>query len=172
MNWRRWAITGTTFSYIFGRNRSFGTLRIVLTLCLVRLITPGLAIAQDSPPQAMALAPGPNLIMVERPKPKVRTFNRSFTVLALLSAAAMVADVELTANCLKTVPNCRESNPLMGSDPSRARLYGVNVPIYAGTILLSRMLRHRSPDRKVWMTPFLSFTGAHVVGVSSDLWAR
>ena len=86
------------------------------------------------------LAPGTQFI-IERTPPsqiKPRIFNRTFAILAAVSAAAMVADVELTANCLKTSVNCHEANPLLGKDPSRARLYGVNVPLYAGEMMLSQ----------------------------------
>jgi hypothetical protein len=118
-----------------------------------------------------ALAPRTNFV-IKKATPQVRTFDHSFAFLATVSAATAVADLELTANCLKTVVNCREGNPFMGSEPSRARLYGMNVPIYVGEIVLSRMLRRRYPERKLWMMPLLSFTGIHVVGVSSNLWAR
>jgi hypothetical protein len=120
-----------------------------------------------------ALAPRMNFLVRNTPvEAKVHTFNRTFTFLAAVSAAATIADIELTANCLKTVGNCRETNPLLGSNPSRARLYGVNVPIYASQLMMSRMLQRRFPQRKLWMVPFLSSTGTHVVGAASNLWAR
>jgi hypothetical protein len=119
------------------------------------------------------LAPRNSFVARSIPSPaRPRTFDRTFALLATVSAAMMVADVELTANCVKTVANCREANPLFGSDPSRARLYGVNVPIYAGEVLLSQILRRKFPERKSWMRPFLSLTGAHGVGVVSGLRAR
>lgn len=120
------------------------------------------------------LAPGPSFI-IERTTPapvKPRVFDRTFAFLTVMAAAATVADVELTANCLKTAANCRESNPLMGKDPSRGRMYGVNVPIFAGEMMVSRMLRRKSPERKSWMMPPLALTGMHTVGAASNLWAR
>jgi hypothetical protein len=123
------------------------------------------------PPAPLALRP--NFLVQNTPNEvKVHRFNRTFVFLATVSAAATIADIELTANCLKTVGNCRESNPLLGSDPSRARLYSVNVPIYASQMMLSRMLQRRFPQRKLWMVPFLSSTGTHAVGAASNLWAR
>jgi hypothetical protein len=120
-----------------------------------------------------AYSPRVNFIVGNVPQPpKVRTFDHTFTLLAILSAAATVADIEMTANCLKTVQNCRESNFLLGSDPGRARLYGVNVPIYAGQIMLSRVLRRRFPERKLWTIPLLSSAGTHAVGVASNLRVR
>ncbi len=123
---------------------------------------------------AEPLAPGPSFI-IERTTPapaKPRVFDRTFAFLTVMAAAATVADVELTANCLKTAANCRESNPLMGKDPSRGRMYGVNVPIFAGEMMVSRMLRRKSPERKSWMMPPLALTGMHTVGAASNLWAR
>jgi len=118
------------------------------------------------------LAPGTKFIIENTPPAEVksRIFNRTFAILAAVSAAATVADVELTANCLKTSVNCHEANPLWGKDPSRARLYGVNVPIYAGEMMLSRVLRRK--ERKAWMMPLASLTGIHAVGAASNLWAR
>jgi hypothetical protein len=119
-----------------------------------------------------AVAPRTNFIMIKRPISQPRTFDRAFVILAAVSAATAVADIELTANCLKTVVNCREGNPFMGSDPSRARLYGMNIPFYVGEIVLSRMLRRRFPERKTWTMPLLSATGMHAVGISSNMRAR
>ena len=118
------------------------------------------------------LAPRTSFIVAAPAPVKPRTFNHTFAILALVSAAMTVADVELTANSLKTVANSREANPLLGSNPSRARLYGVSVPIYAGEIALGHLLRRRFPERKSWMRPFVSLTGAHAVGVVSNLRAR
>jgi hypothetical protein len=118
------------------------------------------------------LAPGTSFMVEKRTPSPARThsFDRAFALLVTVSAVATVADLELTANCLKTVANCREANPLLGSDPSRARLYGVSVPIYAGQVILSRMLRRK--ERKTWMMPLVSLTGMHAVGAASNLWSR
>ncbi len=45
-----------------------------------------------------------------------------------LNVAATVADIEGTQACLRA-HTCRESNPLFGSNPSRARSYGTGIPI-------------------------------------------
>lgn len=159
---------------------------IALLLCCAaysaaQSTTPSTLPDTNSPIMAYALRPVPpaplaprmNFLVENTPRSaEAHKFNRTFVFLATLSAAATVADIELTANCLKTNRNCRETNPLLGSDPSRARLYGVNVPILAGQMMLSRMLQRRFPQRKLWMAPFISTTGTHVVGVASNLWAR
>lgn len=106
------------------------------------------------------------------PQDKAHTLGRSFAILATVSAATTVADIELSVNCMRTVVNCREANPLMGSDPSRARLYGVNVPIYVGQVVLSRMLKRKFPERKLWLMPLLSLTGTHAAGVASNIWSH
>jgi hypothetical protein len=131
-------------------------------------------LAAATPPSSVEpLAPRTNFWVENTSRPATaRSSNRTFMLLATVSAAAMVADVELTANCVKTVSNCREANPFMGSNPSRARLYGVNVPIYAGEMMLSRMFRRKYPERKLWMFPLLSFTGAHVAGAASNVSLR
>ncbi len=136
-------------------------------------VSPELVSAMNAVPFE-PLAPGNSFVAARNIPAPVRphTFDRTFALLATMSAAMMVADLELTANCVKTVTNCREANPLFGSDPSRARLYGVNVPIYAGEVLVSQLLRRKFPERKSWMRPFLSLTGAHGVGVVSGLRAR
>ena len=137
------------------------------------LVSPELVSALHAVPFE-PLAPSTSWVISKTaPTPvKPRVFNRTFALLATVSAAMTVADVELTANCLKTAANCREANPLLGSNPSRTRLYGVSVPIYAGEFALSQMLRRKFPDRKSWTRPFLSLVGAHAVGVGSNLRAR
>jgi hypothetical protein len=145
-------------------------------------IDPALPIKFDSFEMASAarpssmepLAPSTRFLVENTPRPvPVRSnSNRTFLLLATISAAAMVADVELTANCLRTVANCHEANPLLGSNPSRTRLYGVNVPLYAGEMLMSRAFRRKYPDRKLWMLPVLSTTGAHIAGAASNMAVR
>ena len=45
-----------------------------------------------------------------------------------LNLAATVADIEGTQSCLHA-HTCTEANPLFGSDPSRARSYGIGIPL-------------------------------------------
>lgn len=155
---------------------------VVLLFCAISLraqsITPIMRVSLAEP------VPAPTADLIEAPLPretfigaapqgKSSNFNRSFAVLATLSAATMVADIELTANCVRNSGNsCREANPLLGSDPSRARMYGLNVPIYMSELLLSRMLNRKLPERKLWMMPLLSMTWTHAVGVASNMWAH
>jgi hypothetical protein len=45
-----------------------------------------------------------------------------------LNLAATVADIEGTQSCLRA-HTCTEANPLFGSNPSRARSYGIGIPL-------------------------------------------
>jgi len=54
--------------------------------------------------------------------------NPAMLVAFGLNLAATVADAEGTLACLK-VHSCRETNPLLGPNPSRARVYGTIIPI-------------------------------------------
>ncbi len=141
------------------------------TLTRVSFAEPGFAPSADL---MEAPLPRANFISDGRvaPQGKLSSFNRPFAVLAAISAAAMVADIELTANCVRTAGSCREANPLLGSDPRRARMYGLNVPIYMSEILLSRMLKRKLPERKLWMMPLLSLTSTHAIGAASNMWTH
>lgn len=54
--------------------------------------------------------------------------NPAMLVGFALNMAATVADIEGTQACLR-VHTCREGNPLLGSNPSRARSYGTAIPL-------------------------------------------
>ncbi len=102
----------------------------------------------------------------EQPTPRV--FDGKFKVLAALSIATTTADLESTLHC----STCREINPLNGAHPTRARLYGINAPLLAGELMMSRLLRKRSPERKLWTIPLVTTSAEHMFGVASNLRAR
>lgn len=54
--------------------------------------------------------------------------------------AAVVADTETTAHCLKA-RTCTEGNPLFGKRPSRGLMYGVDIPLLAGTLWMAGDLK-------------------------------
>jgi hypothetical protein len=54
--------------------------------------------------------------------------NPAMLVGFALNLAATVADIEGTQACLRA-HTCREGNPLFGSNPSRARSYGIGIPL-------------------------------------------
>jgi len=112
-------------------------------------------------------------VVQQPPTPKKQHMvDRPFAILLAVSAAFTIADIELTANCVATSARCREANPLLGRTPTRARLYGVNAPLYLGGALISRALHRKNPDKKLWVVPLVSATAAHAVGVVSNSWAR
>jgi len=98
-----------------------------------------------------------------------RIVDWKFGILAALALGSTVADVESTLHCLQP---CREVNPLYGAHPTRARLYGTNAPFLVGEIMMSRLVRKRSPERRLWMIPSLSLTMGHMLGVASNLRAH
>lgn len=54
--------------------------------------------------------------------------NPLLIVGGLVLMAATVADAEGTQSCLHA-ETCKEENPLFGSHPSRARVYGISIPL-------------------------------------------
>lgn len=103
------------------------------------------------------------------PLEEPRIIDRKFGILAALAIGSTVADLEATLHCPQP---CREVNPLYGAHPTRARLYGTNAPFIVGGIMMSRLVRKRSPERRSWMVPSLSLTAGHMLGVASNLRAR
>src|SRR5581483_11680394 len=66
--------------------------------------------------------------------------TRAFWKWNALVGASMAYDVSITGHCL-AVGACHEMNPLLGSNPSMARLWGSSVPMLAGQIALTYYLR-------------------------------
>ena len=93
--------------------------------------------------------------------------DKKFWAITALSAASTVADIEVTAHALQN-PNCHEHNPLLGTHPSRAKMYGISVPASTAYALVGYLLKKRGV--KIWAVPQLSLTGGHVLG--SGLGAR
>ena len=92
-------------------------------------------------------------------KPKL--FDRKFLVLAGVATAATVFDVATTSHCISTYAACQEGNPLLGSNPSTAKLYGVSFSMLAGQLLASAWIRHKTPERNLWMIPPIVATAGH-----------
>jgi len=90
-----------------------------------------------------------------------KTADRKFWAMTALSSASTVSDIEVTAHALQN-PNCAEHNPLFGSHPSRAKMYGVSIPASAAYTMVGYWLKKRGV--KLWAVPQLSLTGAHAVG--------
>lgn len=96
------------------------------------------------------------------PKPtKPRVLDRKFLVLAGIATAATALDVATTSHCMSTYANCQEGNPLLGSHPSTAKLYGVSFSMLGGQLLASAWMRHKAPNGKLWMMPPIIATAGH-----------
>ena len=85
------------------------------------------------------------------------TLDREFILLHSLSAVALVADLETTAHLFTGQPKATELNPLFGKHPTRARLYGIAVPLDALSFYMSYRAKKAQPKRSLWrITPGVS----------------
>lgn len=100
---------------------------------------------------------------------KPRVLDRKFFVLAGIASTATILDITTTSHCLSTYANCREGNPLLGSHPSAAKLYGVNLSMLAGQILASAWMRREMPHRKLWMIAPIAATASHGIAAALNL---
>jgi hypothetical protein len=103
--------------------------------------------------------------------------NPAMLVGYALNLAATVADIEGTQSCLRA-HTCREANPLFGSNPSRARSYGIGIPLdlvaYAGFALVKKEGRGNLAFGLLWGSTVAhiyfasaAFSYAHVVAPPS-----
>jgi hypothetical protein len=134
------------------------------------------AAAQNTPPLTVLAA---NTTITEHPqhiflfastkKPQPKILDRKFLVLAGIATAATVLDLATTSHCMSTYANCQEGNPLLGSHPSQAKLYGVSFSLLAGQLFASAWLRHRTPDGKMWMVPPIFATAGHGLAAALNI---
>jgi hypothetical protein len=94
-------------------------------------------------PTAMAVEPSTN----RRP----HTLDRKFILLHSLSTVALLTDLETTARGIAATPKAAELNPLFGAHPTRARLYGIAVPLDALSFYLSYRAKKNEPKRSLWI---------------------
>lgn len=85
----------------------------------------------------------------KRPK----TIDHQFLVLNGLLVISAVADAESTLLCSR----CREINPILGSHPTRQRIYAIGVPLTAFQIYLSYHYKKLSPTRNGVITGWKAF---------------
>ena len=133
------------------------------------------ALAQEQTPSTLVDAPSATepsqhifLFASSEPK-KPRIMDRKFLMLAGFATAATLLDVTTTSHCLSTYAACQEGNPLIGSHPSQAKLYGVSFSVLAGQLLASAWLRRKSPDRKLWMVLPIFATAGHGLAAALNL---
>jgi hypothetical protein len=85
------------------------------------------------------------------------TLDTKFILLQTLSTVALLLDLETTAQAFEQQPKATELNPLFGAHPTRARLYGIAVPLSAFSFYLSYHYKKMEPSRSVWkVAPGLS----------------
>jgi hypothetical protein len=77
--------------------------------------------------------------------------DRKFILLHSLSTVALLADLETTARAIAAQPKASELNPLFGEHPTRARLYGIAVPLNALSFYLSYRAKKNEPKRRLWI---------------------
>ena len=159
-------------------NRGSSEFRRVTLFVLVLLS--GLAISRQASAQNPEAFPALNkaaeaqhsqhifLYASSEPK-KPRILDRKFFLLAGMATAATVLDVATTSHCLSTYAACQEGNPLFGSHPSQAKLYGVSFSMLAGQLLASAWIRRKMPNRNLWMIPPIVATGGHGLAAALNI---
>jgi hypothetical protein len=114
----------------------------------------------------------PNLNYFVDVQSKPADWNRARWAAAAAALGAGIFDAHTTTQLL--MAGGAEQNPIYGSHPSAARLYGTNIGTVVGAWILTDWLRHRLPDqsRTLERNMFLSelgATGVHIgAGVSNQ----
>ena len=72
-------------------------------------------------------------------------FDRKLFVLAGIASVATMLDVATTMHCMSKDAGCQEEDPLLGSHPSQAKLYGVSFSMLGEQLLASAWLRRKTP---------------------------
>src|SRR3984893_4582607 len=100
----------------------------LIALTIVFLVTHAYAQNEVFPTQTVSVARQPydQFSIAPSKDTKPRILDRKFLFLAGLATTATVLDVATTSHCLYHYANCQEGNPLAGSNPSRAKLYGIS----------------------------------------------
>jgi hypothetical protein len=139
------------------------TLLLFMFLCIRASAQsdPLAAAAQDLKNTATTAPPADSFQLPRIDDTKPQIFDRKFLFVAGISTAATLLDITTTSNCIFRYSNCQEANPLLGSHPSRAKIYGVNFSLLAGELVASAWLRHRMPHGKSWLIPPLIGTAGH-----------
>jgi len=114
-------------------------------------------------PEANALAIVETPITPRSPRRVEHTVDKKFVMLFGLTTALMVTDIELTQHCLQA-GTCHESNFLYGTNPTRTRMYGINVPVLSAQMVLSAWMKRRHPERNNWLMLPIANSVAHGVG--------
>jgi hypothetical protein len=140
----------------------------VVTLIMLTIVMALPMAAQDSSSpagfenKAATAAPRQHVFVYASSDPaKPKILDRKFLLLSGIAAGATVFDVVTTSHCMSAYAGCQEGNPLLGSHPSSAKLYGVSFSMLAGQMLASAWIRHKMPNRSLWIVPPIVATAGH-----------
>lgn len=131
--------------------------------------TPNLLLAKSASPYSsfmphpIALAPAVRMPVPKEREVVERTVDKKFLILFGMAAVLTVTDIELSQHCLQA-GTCHEANPLYGTNPTRARMYGMNIPILGAQTILSAWLKRRHPERNQWMISPIAESAFHGIG--------
>jgi hypothetical protein len=101
------------------------------------------------------------------PKEKKRVADRSFILSSLFQIGATIGDIESTQYGLGH--GVREGNPLFGSRPSRAKQYGIALPVAAAVVGWSYRLKKSAPHSKHWLIPPVIVGSMHAAALGHNL---
>lgn len=102
-------------------------------------------------------------------KDRERTADRKFWISMGVSTGLMLTDVGLTNSCVQA-NRCRELNPLLGSRPSTARIFGVALGLRAFTAVLTYKMKEGRHPR--WWLPNAIMSVVHGAAVVSTVAQR
>jgi len=149
-------------------------MRVIFTVLIFAIATN--AAGQNSPitssfdtQTAMATHPAHVVSFAKAKETRARVFDRKFLVLAGIATAATMLDVATTTHCMSTYADCQEGNPLLGSHPSQAKLYGVSFTMLGGQLLASAWLRRKTPNGKLWLAPPIIASVGHGLAAALNL---
>lgn len=107
-----------------------------------------------------------------------KTADKAFWLSTALNVGLTVADAENSLYALRR-PGAQESNPLLGSNPSRGRMYAIMLPAAALTTYFSFRYKREDDALKAagypghkymkWWVPNLLNTAGHALGVGVTL---
>ena len=100
-----------------------------------------------------------------------RIFDRQFILLNTFSTVALVADLETTVYDLGGQSKSAELNPLFGQHPTRARLYGIAVPLNALSFYVSYRYKKSAPGRNLWKLGPGLLIAVHTAATVNNLFA-
>ncbi len=111
-------------------------------------------------PPPLSLEPSP-------PRERKRVADRSFLLAALFQVGATIGDIESTQYGLSH--GARELNPIYGSHPSRAKQYGITMPVTAAVLGLTYHLKRSAPHSRYWLIPPLVVGSMHAIAACHNL---